>query len=76
MRAIADGGDEDESGPTHDRRADAPPTPGAHRAGGFEQTEVAADAQQRRRQGQRGHHRDEDANRRGNAKASENTGAG
>ena len=38
---------------------------------GFEQTEMAADDQQGRRQGQRRHHCDEDADSGGNAKALE-----
>ena len=62
---------QDGAGPAHDGRPDAPPAPGAHRAGRLEQTEMAADAQHRRRQGQRGHQRDEDANRGGNAQALE-----
>ena len=62
---------QDGSGPAHDGRADAPPAPGAHRAGGLEQTEMAADAQHRRRQGQRGHNATRTPIRSGNAQALE-----
>ena len=57
---------QDGSGPAHDGRADAPPAAGAHRAAGVEQTEMAPDGQHRRRQGQRGHQRDQDTDCRGN----------
>ena len=67
---------QDGSGPADDGRADAPPAPGAHRPAGFEQTEMAADDQYGRRQGQRRHHRDERRRYRRECPGSGNTGAG
>ncbi len=67
---------QDGPGPADDGRADAPPTLGAHGPAGFEQTEMAADDQQGRRQGQRRHHCDEDADSGGNTKALEIRAAG
>ncbi len=67
----ADRHHQDGPGPAHDGRPNAPPAPGAHRASGLEQTEMAPDAQHRRRQGQRRNNCDEDADPSGNAKAVE-----
>ena len=58
-------------GPAHDRRSDATPAPGPHRAGRFEHAEVAADRDQGRRERQRGYERHADTDRGGNAEAVE-----